>query len=663
MQKICYDSFLEYRYLSALKASPDGKSFAFIIRTADREKNDYIAKLYLGSEESDAYREMLTFDSGIKPWFVWNGNEEILFSMALREELVPAAEEGERWTSLGKLDICSGGTRRFCDIPTAVQDLCPLEDGSLLVKGLLEHGRISLYGLEGDTRRKAVERLRDEEDYQVLDELPFWLNAAGFTNKQRSVLYRYDPTGGKLSEPLTDPWADVLSYTVRENKVLYVCQNFTDIKPMTMELEELDLSANTRRTLVPQGLFRIDMAGYLGDKVLFVGSDMKKYGLNQLADYFVLEEGDPRILASQEAYFGNAIVADCKLGSFTTWMTAQEGLYFVATEGHSSFLELLTPDGTIRKLTADIGTVDGFTLCSCGPVFIGQRDMGLQEIYKLGEDGTERLSSRFQQRFLQNHTVSIPEPVFFTNDGVELEGFVMKPVDFDPCGRYPAILDIHGGPDAAYGRIYYHEMQAWAAKGYFVFFCNPRGSHGRGSEFADIRGKYGTVDYSDLMRFTDVVLEQIPQIDPERVGVTGGSYGGYMTNWIIGHTNRFRCAASQRSISNMICQFGVSDIGYTFNTDNSAGTPWTNFEGLWRESPIRYADRVKTPTLFIHSDQDYTCHFSEGFQMFTALKYHGVETRLCLFKGENHELSRSGKPRHRVRRMKELTDWFDQHLR
>ncbi|MDD2282252.1 MAG: prolyl oligopeptidase family serine peptidase, partial [Eubacteriales bacterium] len=186
---------------------------------------------------------------------------------------------------------------------------------------------------------------------------------------------------------------------------------------------------------------------------------------------------------------------------------------------------------------------------------------------------------------------------------------------------------------------------------------------GRGNEFADIRGKYGTIDYDDLMAFTDAVLAKYPGIDQERVGVTGGSYGGFMTNWIIGHTDRFRAAASQRSIANWVSMGFTSDIGFYFEEDQVSTTPWQDIDKVWWHSPLKYADKVSTPTLFIHSEEDYRCWLAEGLQMFTALKYFGVEARLCMFRGETHELSRSGKPKHRIRRLREITDWFDKHLK
>jgi acylaminoacyl-peptidase len=173
------------------------------------------------------------------------------------------------------------------------------------------------------------------------------------------------------------------------------------------------------------------------------------------------------------------------------------------------------------------------------------------------------------------------------------------------------------------------------------------------------------VDYEDLMSVVDHALGEFPFIDPARLGVTGGSYGGFMTNWIIGHTDRFRAACSQRSISNWISKFCTTDIGYYFNKDQLGKTPWeeNGNDRLWWHSPLRYADRAVTPTLFIHSEEDYRCWLAEGLQMFTALRYHGVDSRLVLFHGENHELSRSGKPLHRIRRLQEILNWFEKHLK
>ena len=164
--------------------------------------------------------------------------------------------------------------------------------------------------------------------------------------------------------------------------------------------------------------------------------------------------------------------------------------------------------------------------------------------------------------------------------GTELEAFALLPEDFDPARHYPAVVQIHGGPKLAYGPVFHHEMQVMRAQGYFVLFCNPRGSDGRGNAFMDVRGRYGQEDYEDIMAFLDDALARWPQIDRARVGVCGGSYGGFMVNWIIGHTERFACAVSQRSISNMVSMFCTSDIGYRFIADQCGATPWDDMDAL-----------------------------------------------------------------------------------
>lgn len=171
------------------------------------------------------------------------------------------------------------------------------------------------------------------------------------------------------------------------------------------------------------------------------------------------------------------------------------------------------------------------------------------------------------------------------------------------------------------------------------------------------------MDYENIMQFADCMLEKYPDADKENFGVTGGSYGGFMTNWIIGHTDRFKAAVSQRSISTWISKELISDIGIWFAPDNQGTSTFENVEKMWWHSPLKYADKCKTPTLFIHSDADYRCNQVEGISMYTALVMNGCEARMCLFKGENHDLSRSGKPLSRIRRMEEILAWFDKYLK
>lgn len=213
-----------------------------------------------------------------------------------------------------------------------------------------------------------------------------------------------------------------------------------------------------------------------------------------------------------------------------------------------------------------------------------------------------------------------------------------------------------------YGWNFFFEFQLLAARGYTVFYTNPRGGEGFGQEFLHaVIGDYGGMDYEDLMSWVDFAASH-NLIDETNLGVTGGSYGGFMTNWIVGHTDRFKAAVTQRSISNWISFHGVSDIGYTFTETQILGNPWKDFDLLWKHSPLAYVENVTTPLLIIHSEKDQRCPIEQGEQFYVALKKLDRETEMARFPESSHELSRSGKPVLRVHRLNQILRWFDSHL-
>ena len=468
-------------------------------------------------------------------------------------------------------------------------------------------------------------------------------------------------------EPLTGPMYQLESYDLSEDgsKLLYSGSNFVGMENLKQELTEMDLQTGETNVLVALGSWNIHRVCYAGEKILAVATENKSYGINEnsaLYEYNRQSKGLELISDPDRCYY-NSVGSDCRYGGGKTFVAEQDRVTYITTDRNSSKIVRVEENGRLNSLTADEGSVDCMDCKGDTLVYVAMRGNRLQEIYTI-DRGEEVQLTFINQKALENKAVVTPKLLKITdNDGVEIDGWVMEPADYDPTKSYPAILDIHGGPKTVYGTCFFHEMQYWASQGYFVFFCNPRGGDGRGNRFADIRGKYGQDDYEDIMQFTDYVLWNYPQIDKSRVGVTGGSYGGFMTNWIIGHTHRFAAAASQRSISNWISMEGTSDIGPYFGLDQSGGNAWENFEQAWRHSPLKYADKCTTPTLFIHSDEDYRCWMVEAYQMYSALKVHGVESRICLFHGENHELSRSGQPKHRIRRLKEITEWFDRYLK
>ncbi len=390
------------------------------------------------------------------------------------------------------------------------------------------------------------------------------------------------------------------------------------------------------------------------------GTDLVKY--NEFYKLNLKERSLTPYVAYDATIGGNSVGSDARYGSGRSMKVLNGDFYFISTVGDCSHLYRLGADGQISApLTAgtccDSFDINGSHLVSCE-----MQGLKLSELYLDGQQ-----ISHINDDLLADLFLTVPEPLNFqASDGYEIHGWVMKPADYDENAEIascPAILNIHGGPRTAFSDVFYHEMQLWASAGYFVFYCNPRGSDGRGTDFGDVAGKYGTIDYVNLMEFTDEVLKQYPQIDPSRVGVTGGSYGGVMTNWIVGHTDRFAAAVSQRSIANWVSYEHTSDIGHTFTPMDLAATTRTDVELLWEQSPLKYAPNCKTPILFIHSDQDYRCYMAEGMAMYSAVMRNGCPAKMCLFHGENHELSRSGKPENRIDRMKEILGWMDAYLK
>jgi dipeptidyl aminopeptidase/acylaminoacyl peptidase len=273
--------------------------------------------------------------------------------------------------------------------------------------------------------------------------------------------------------------------------------------------------------------------------------------------------------------------------------------------------------------------------------------------------------TRCNEDLLARRRVVMPERLTARAEGgPEIDVWAWKPLDAQPGRAYPTVLEIHGGPMAMYTGTFFLEFQLLLARGIGVVITNPRGSQGYGQDFcAGILNDWGNHDYADIMAGLDAALARLPWIDRERLGVAGGSYGGYMTAWIIGHTQRFKAACVMRPVTNCYSFFGSSDGGYLWDEVWGRGMPpWENPEDYLRQSPIAYAGHMRTPTLIIHSEQDYRCLVEQAEQLYVALKKQGVEAELLRYPGESHGLSRGGKPWHRVHRLRAIVGWFAGHL-
>ncbi len=666
MEKIKIDDIVSYKFLSGITHSPDGKHACFVVHQSDLATNCYHSTLWLLELATGRYFQLTAFDQ--ERSFVWLDNAHILFPAVRAADDQEKNANGDEFTQYYKINIHGGEAVKSIRIPRKVNSLNVLNADTFLFLADYHAGQTALDALTDPEKTEELSARKAAADYEVLEEIPFWANGDGFTSRKRNRLYHYQAESG-IVRPITDEYTHVesLSLNRTKTKAVLIANRFTDRMSLTNELLIYDIAANEISRLTASTPMRHDSAHFLADNmIIYTGSEMKFYGMNENAKFFIrdLTALEPQCLTpALDISVTNSVGSDCRYGSSVIEQADQGYLYFVSTEGDSSLLNRIDCSGKIEKLTAGNGTIDAISIYAGNILFIGMKIDQPQELFKL-EAAAAKPVTRMNQWVQAERQIALPEKICVeTSAGITIDGWLIKPVDFEPAQKYPALLSIHGGPKTVYGAAFFHDMQYLAGMGYIVFFCNPRGSDGKGNAFADIRGNYGGIDYHDLMTFTDEVIRQCPFIDPERLGVIGGSYGGYMTNWIIGHTDRFKAAVSERSIANWTSKFCTTDIGYYFVEDQIAATPWSNQEKLWQHSPLRYANQVRTPTLFLHAAEDYRCWLAEGLQMFTALKFHGVEARLCLFKGENHNLSRSGKPKHRLRRLQEITSWFNRHLK
>jgi dipeptidyl aminopeptidase/acylaminoacyl peptidase len=331
-------------------------------------------------------------------------------------------------------------------------------------------------------------------------------------------------------------------------------------------------------------------------------------------------------------------------------------LYAVASDGSGPPEPVLTPAGVIT----------GFDLVGDTIVHTASTPTTLSELF-IGDRALTDVTAPFVAE------VSLAEPEAFTAvapDGVEVPAWVIRPPGFDPDETYPTVLHIHGGPFTQYGERFFDEFQVYAGAGYVVVYANPRGSSGYTEEWGRaIRGPaggagpgWGSVDYDDLMAVADEAIKRFPFIDAERLAVMGGSYGGYMTSWIVGHTDRFRCAISERAVNELASEDGSSDLAGFFRGYIGAA-PWEAPEVYRAMSPLTYADRITTPLLILHSEEDLRCPINQGEQLFTILRALRREVEFVRFPAEGHELTRSGSPVHRVQRFELILDWLGRYLR
>ncbi len=648
MNKITAEKLYDFRFISNLSFNEATDRYAYQLSKADKEKNKYFSTVYVN--EKKMTEEVSSSIVG------WKDNVNLIITED-REE----SKKG--YTELYLLNTVTGEKSDFLTLPLALTGLRKINDNLFVLTAGINSNEPDNHLLSAEEYEEKIKQLEKEKDYQVIDEVPYYFNGRGYVNKKRTALFTLQLEPFELKR-ITEPYFNAGDLCTEKNMIYFAGNSYRLHQGLYERLYSYNTDNGELKCLYDRDDMFISNVLFINGQLTVLGSAGKEFGVNETSKFFVYQDGELILQKKIDRSMYSSVATDVTLGGGRGNKVANGYFYTLVSDVDHVALWRFDQNYDCRVLF-QMPLISFFDVCDDRIIFAAADEKSLPELYEydFSSGQINRITSHNDEA-LKDCYVAKPQEITYFSNGWQLNGWVLLPEDFDAEKKYPAVLDIHGGPRAMYSRVFFHEMQLWAAEGYIVMFTNIHGSDGRGDRFADIRGRYGYEDYGDLMAFVDEVIKAYPQIDVKRICETGGSYGGFMTNWIIGHTDRFCAVASQRSISNWIGFTYLSDIGPYFSTDQNNVTDFINgVDDLWEHSPLRYVDNVKTPTLFIHSDEDYRCPLEEGMQMMQALACRGVETRMVIFHGENHELSRSGKPEHRIRRLKEITDWFNKHTK
>jgi len=637
--------------ISDPRISPDGMKIAFTSSKMDLERDKYVSRIWIADLKENEIYSLTNGPKDSSPR--WSRSGRYIAFLGKR-----SMKEGEKGSELWLIRIDGGEARMILKRKLPISKFCWLpEDKELIFLG----------GVGSE-----------QEDVKIVERIRFWYNGKGFIHPFRQHVHLLNVNSGECIQ-LTKGDFDVnfISVSNSGDKVAYIA-TLNDLKPYVNDLFILDLKTGESRQLTSSNMSMDFVSWSPDDSKLIVRGHMFSRGLiSHRRIYSVnVEEGSiTNLTAKIGLNTSNSLNSDVRGGrgdNGPIWL--DEYIYFLIHDGGSVNLHRLNiKDKEIEPVTIGERSVEAFTVSKTNSnhivAFTSMTALEPKELYIWHSTKGERKITDFNSTLLKELKLSSPEHFKFkASDGVNVDGWILKPPNHGE-GKCPAILYIHGGPKTAFGNSFMHELQLYASKGYAVIYMNPRGSDGYSEEFADIRGHYGERDYKDLMEGLNYAVKKFNFIDEMRIGVAGGSYGGFMTNWIVTHTDRFKAAVSMRGISNWFSFYGVSDIGYTFSLDHILGDlaskplKMENIMKFIDKSPIIYAENVKTPILIIHSLEDLRCHYEQAFQFFVALKHLEKEAKLILFPKDTHDLSRTGKPKHRIERLKQILEWFDKHLK
>ena len=658
---ITIDDLFKIKLASDPQISPDGKTVAFVLTTPDLDGDKYTTHIWLVPSDGSAPARQFTFGDGKDRSPRWSPDGKQIAFVSDRDK--------ERKDQLYVISIRGGEATRLTDDANRPSAPAWSPDGTMIA-----------YTSKVITKEaKKTNDQRDDSDAKSYTRLNYKSNDEGFWDygwRQISVWRMADGKSQPLTHGAFNHGSPVWS---PDGKTLVFAANRSakaDEQPWndlwSVPAKGGALKRLTRRkgpAIAPS--FSPD-----GKWIAFFGHANEYATVTEAKLYVMPARGGKAksLTAEFDRTLGSSLATDLRspegAPSASVWSKDGATIYFTATDrGASNIYAVLSKGGTVKPVTRGAHHIIGYSYARAANRFayIASDPIHPNDVFVSTGSGAAKQITHINDELLANVQLSKPEKFFAPNEGGVVEGWLMKPLNWKPgkTAKRPAVLEIHGGPHSAYGETFFHEFQVLCAQGYAVVFCNPRGSAGYGQEFASCIGKdWGGRDYRDVMAAWDFALKKYAWIDGKKSGVAGGSYGGYMTSWIVTHNDRFKAAVSMRALNNWYSFYGTSDIGHFFASEwYIGGEPWNNAEEYLQHSPIAHVGHCKTPTLILHSEKDFRCPIEQGEQFYIALKKLGVPTEFVRFPDETHELSRSGKPKHRQERLERIVEWFKRYLK
>jgi dipeptidyl aminopeptidase/acylaminoacyl peptidase len=660
------EDLYQFKLVSQLRLSPDGATVVYAVHRVDRKTEKKYSNLWLASIQ------------GASP-------ETIQFTYGDHSDTQP------RWSPDGK-SIAFLSNRGDQEKPAQVY-LIALRGGEAHPLTSIE-GAISEFSWSPDGRQilcsvtkfdpEELERQKDEQKKKLgvvvrhYDRLFYKLDGVGYLPHERNHLWLVDVRTGKARQLTDHPVRDELqpAWSPDGRWIAYLSNISTspDERPEHIDLFIIPAKGGEPRLVeTPAGVKELVSFSPDGKWLAYYGAQGEGLVYKNMSLWIVPVDGSAPardLLEPYDLHCSPWVLNDIGQPEqiSPTWTLDSQRILFQVSLHGSSLLQSIDREGKdLQTIISKGGVVGSFSLDKAHnhlAYFYGKMDDPGQVILRDLNTGKDTQLTSLNHSLLASLDLGTIEEVWFKGpDHNDLQGWILKPPGFSPEKKYPSIMEIHGGPLAQYGAFFMHEFYFLAAQGYVVYFSNPRGGRGYGEAHARANYRcWGGPDYDDLMSWADY-LEQQPYIDPERMGVTGGSYGGYMTLWIIGHTRRFRGAVTQRCVSNFVSMWGSSDFNWAFEYEISDKPPFEDLETYWNLSPMKYIGSARTPTLVIHNEMDLRCPIEQGEQAFVALKRLGVDTEMVRFPDEFHGLSRTGRTDRRIARLNHILRWFEKYLK